>query len=303
MPLALTRRYLELPASCWQLASLTRLPARCRGRSPPRPPNGGVAGDRSRRARCRCRRVPPGRRRSGSASGSAWRSASGGSGRRGRRRRRTAAGWRGRGVARSLARVAGGDDDHDRVAEVVLGQRVRVVGRADDVDAGVPSKSQRCHWYSKVDRAGAGPGAGVGGQRAADVRVAVDGRRRRCWPAARAARRWARSWRCRRRRRSSRSRRPRRCGPGRPRSACTCRRRRPRCPRSWCRRRRSAATGRSKSTGAVPVHVPVSAVSVWPSTVVPEIAGGVRVVRRRGVDRGGRRRGRADVVAGVVGRR
>ena len=56
--------------------------------------------------------------------------------------------------------------------------------------------------------------------------------------------------------------------------ACRCRRPRRRCRRSWCRRRRSAATGRSRS-GGVPVQVPGSTVSVLPSDGSPETLGGV----------------------------
>src|SRR3954466_11173203 len=39
MPLASTRRYLELPSSCWQLASLTSEPGTLLRSAPPRPPN------------------------------------------------------------------------------------------------------------------------------------------------------------------------------------------------------------------------------------------------------------------------
>src|SRR3954447_22776448 len=39
MPLASTRRYLELPSSCWQLVSLTSEPGTLPRSAPPRPPN------------------------------------------------------------------------------------------------------------------------------------------------------------------------------------------------------------------------------------------------------------------------
>src|SRR3954471_23494617 len=39
MPLASTRRYFELPSSCWQLASLTSEPGTLPRSAPPRPPN------------------------------------------------------------------------------------------------------------------------------------------------------------------------------------------------------------------------------------------------------------------------
>src|SRR3954467_4239496 len=42
MPLASTRRYLELPSSCWQLASLTSEPGTLPRSAPPRPPNADV---------------------------------------------------------------------------------------------------------------------------------------------------------------------------------------------------------------------------------------------------------------------
>ena len=142
-----------------------------------------ATGRRSRsgpcRSTCRGRRSASGRRRA--CRSPRRRAGGGGAGRPptlelGTRRRGVGAGG-----------VRAGDLDDDRVADVGRRQRVGRAGGAGDVGAVAAVGVAALPLVGVGDRRGAGPGAGIGGQRLAVARACPRRSGRRCWPAASAS--------------------------------------------------------------------------------------------------------------------
>ena len=153
-------------------------------------------------------------------------------------------------------RVGGGHDHGDRVPDVVPARRVGVVRGAGDVGAVDAVGVAALPLIRVVDRQRAGPGPGLGGERATVGRGARDARRHRVHRrvggdgGGRAGRLGGGAAAVRR----GDLHHDRVPGVGAGRASRSGRRRR-RCRRSCCRRRRSAATGRcSRAGGCRPSH-------------------------------------------------